>query len=413
MKTKTLNKLLKDYAKIFENLGFKLNPDFKKEYLHIKRMKTNGTKISFIKADKIKGLEENIKGFKVKPNDQEQREKYFTAVKPVRFLDGLLLCHSKPTLYREIADQFNKDFISTLKNKLVLYKGKDIGEQYNKFSDFSGCMGGCNKEYFDVYRDTENLQLATLKDEADTLLIRALLWNDKEQNTYWLDNSYEQRAINGDEEVRQEYQKKLIVQVLKHLQTLNKDFKKDVFSEPIFFKFGCSFAYKLNDEVTEQIEKDFNITIYNKVQRKKQTQRSDKVEIKEEETQRSKETLTLSPKIKDFNVDDYEHFPYSDTFQSIGKTYGKWHRDDNQGDDSFVCCRSTDGEDENHSGTNCECCDDRVTNEDYIRWSEIEGEMLCDECCTYIEERDDCCRGDNAIYNNYSGMYHYSNDLDR
>ena len=33
MKTKTLKKLLKDYIKIFENLGFELNPNFKKEYL--------------------------------------------------------------------------------------------------------------------------------------------------------------------------------------------------------------------------------------------------------------------------------------------------------------------------------------------------------------------------------------------
>ena len=57
MKTKTLNKLIKDYQKIFENLGFQINQDFKKDYLHIKRMKGNGTKISFIKADKIKGLQ--------------------------------------------------------------------------------------------------------------------------------------------------------------------------------------------------------------------------------------------------------------------------------------------------------------------------------------------------------------------
>ena len=119
MKTKTLNKLIKDYAKIFENLGFKLNPDFKKDFLHIKRMKTNGTKISFIKADKIKGLQENIKGFKLKPNDTEQREKYFTAVKPSKFLDSIIVKNNnnslQNSLFSNIAEQFNKDFISNLK----------------------------------------------------------------------------------------------------------------------------------------------------------------------------------------------------------------------------------------------------------------------------------------------------------
>ena len=36
MKTKTLKKLIKDYAKICETLGFTINPNFKKEFLHIK-----------------------------------------------------------------------------------------------------------------------------------------------------------------------------------------------------------------------------------------------------------------------------------------------------------------------------------------------------------------------------------------
>jgi len=412
MKIKTLNKLLKDYAKIFENLGFELNEDFKKDYLHIKRMKANSTKISFIKADKIEGLKENIKGFTIKPNCQEQREKYFQAVKPSKFLDNMLLKHNKPTLFREIAEQFNKDFIYNLKSKLELFSGKDICEQYSINASIVGCMSGMSAYWFNVYRDTEGLQLATLKDEGNTMLIRALLWHDKQNNSYWLDNSYEQSAINGDEEVRQDYQKKLIVQVLEHLKA-----DKWATNCKNNYGFGCSFAYKLKDEVIEEIEKEYNLKIYNKVQRKIQTQTintrngNNKVEVKEEETQDSKNTLTLSPKIKDFDYYNYEAFPYSDTFQSIGRTYGKWHLSDNSGDTNYVSCRSTEGEDENDSGTICECCDERI-QEDEIHYSEIEAEYLCDECCTYIDEREDSCRSDNAVYNNYTGCYIYRFDIE-
>ena len=388
MKRKTLNKLIKDYQLIFANLGFKINQDFKKDYLHIKRMQTNGTKISFIKADKIQGLKKNIKGFRLKPNDTEQREKYFQAVKPSKLIKEVIKWDSKKeNLFNMISEQFNKDYINNLKSKLVLYSGEDIGEQYNKYNDFSGCMGGCPTSYFKVYSDTEGLQLATLKDAADTLLIRALLWHDKDKNTYWLDNSYEQRAINGDEEVRQDYQKKLISEVLHILSTTKKD-----------FKFGCSFFHKLSNEDMNDIEKEFNINIFHKVKRK------------EEEAAEDKDTLILSPKINDFNADDFDSFPYSDTFQSIGRTYGKWQTDDNQGDDNYVCCRSTEGQDENDSGSMCDCCEER-THEDEIHFSEVEQEYLCDECGVWIEERDDIARIGNTTYNNHTGESHYSHDL--
>ena len=388
MKTKTINKLIKDYQLIFSNLGFKINQDFKKDYLHIKRMQTNGTKISFIKADKIQGLKKNIKGFKLKPNDSEQRDKYFSAVKPSKLIKEVIKWDSKKeNLFNMISEQFNKDYINNLKSKLILYNGEDIGEQYHKYMDFSGCMGGSPTSYFKVYADTEGLQLATLKDAADTLLIRALLWHDKDKNTYWLDNSYEQRAINGDEEVRQDYQKKLIREVLHILSTTKKA-----------FKFGCSFFHKLSNEDMKDIEKEFNINIFHKVKRK------------EEEAAEDKDTLILSPKINDFDADDFDSFPYSDTFKSIGRTYGKWQTDDNQGDDNYICCRSTEGQDENDSGLMCDCCEER-THEDEIHFSEVEDEYLCDECSVWIEERDDIARIGNTTYNNHTGESHYSHDL--
>ena len=392
MKTKTLNKLLKDYAKICTTLGFKINPNFEKDFLHIKRMKTNSTKISFIKKDKIEGLEKNVVDFVLNPNCAKQREKYFTAVKPSKFLASMILQdNSKTDLFFNISLQFSKDFINNLKSKLVLFSENEINEQYSKNSSVVGCMSGMHESYFDVYAQTENLQLATLRDEGDTLLIRSLLWYDKETNNYWLDNSYEQSAINGDNEIRKEYQKKLIIQVLNFLQD---EAKKD-------FNFGCAFAYKLPDEDKLEIEKEYNLKIYTDVQTKKQLCCDEK-----EETENSKNRITLQPLILDFNYDDFESYPYSDTFKSIGRygdnSSGKYFCSSNSGDDDFVCLQSQNGEDENNTGTICQCCDDRY-NEDDVSYSDYDDAYYCYDCATYSDYEEDTILNDNLVEHNRTG----------
>ena len=161
---KTLKKLVKNYSLIFANLGFKLNPNFKKDFLHIKRMESNSTKISFIKKDKIEGLEKNVPNFKLKPNDKEQREKYFQAVKPSKFLASMILQdNDKENLFNHISEQFNKDFINNIKSKLKLFSGDEIAKIYNSAS-VVGCMSRSCKSWFKVYAKTEGLQLATLQD---------------------------------------------------------------------------------------------------------------------------------------------------------------------------------------------------------------------------------------------------------
>ena len=412
MKQKTLKKLIKDYRVIFENLGFEINPNFEKDFLHIKRMKGNSTKISYIKKDKIEGLQKNLDDFVLNPNCQEQREKHFTAVKPSKFLNSMILDNeSKQNLFSNLSEQFNKDFINNLKSKLKLYSGNDIAKIYNSAS-VVGCMSKSCKSWFKVYAKTENLQLATLQDD-ETILMRSLLWFDKDKNNYWLDNSYEQSAINGDNEIRKEYQKKLICQVLEHLQT-----KKHI-NINAKFGFGCNFASSLHSTTIENIEKEYNIKIFKDVKRKIITEtintgKADKngnTIYKEEETQRSKECIFLQPLILDFDYYDFENYPYSDTFRSIGRSSGKWFLSENNGNVDFVCLQSQNGEDENNSGSCCDCCEERV-GEDYIHYSEIEDESLCDECSTYIEEREDSCRSENAVYNNYSGNYIYRYDIE-
>tara|TARA_R110000737_G_scaffold116588_1_gene149259 strand:+ start:213 stop:464 length:252 start_codon:yes stop_codon:yes gene_type:complete len=76
----------------------------------------------------------------------------------------------------------------------------------------------------------------------------------------------------------------------------------------------------------------------------------------------------------------------------------------------YLC--NTDGENANGNNTCCEECGDRMHEDDSI-YSEADEETLCEDCCTWCEDRDDHINTNNAIYNNYSGNYHHENDLDR
>ena len=58
-----------------------------------------------------------------------------------------------------------------------------------------------------------------------------------------------------------------------------------------------------------------------------------------------------------------------------------------------------------------DCGGSYVEDEDGIYYSELEDDYVCDDCSCYIEERGESCSRDNATYNNYSGDYHYTNDL--
>jgi hypothetical protein len=233
------------------------------------------------------------------------------------------------------------------------------------------------------------------------LLIRSLLWYDKETNNYWLDNSYEQSTLNGDNELRKEYQKKLLCQVLNHLIKKDQKIKTILRKNNIVtFGFGCKFANSLDAEVVQEIEQKYNIKIF-KIQQ---------LHTAIEETEQSKDKILLKPIIKDFDYFDFEAFPYSDTFQSISRNSGKWYISDNEGDGNFVCCLDTDGQDKNNFGEDCECCQERFAEDEMI-YSEVEGERLCEHCSIYIEERDDYVREDNATYNNYTQQYIYSYDL--
>ena len=341
MKTrKTLKQLIKSYQLILRHLGFELNPHFKETFLHVERMKTNRTKISFIKPEKIKGLEENLEDFKLNPQDQEQREKHFSAVRPSKFLQSMVVNSDKNNnLLTTISEQFSKDFICNIKHTFELFEGEEIKEIYHTAS-VVGCMAKCPKSYFQVYADTENLQLATLRD-GECTLIRSLLWYDKDKNNYFLDNSYEQMTINGENEIRKQYQTRLLDKVLNYISK----------TETGFNKFGCAFLGSLDYKEVEKIKEKYKKELNGKP-------------IESEigiDNGLSDNNLEVNPVIKDFDYDSYCNFPYSDTFASIGKygvdRKGKWFTSTHEGNSDYVCCRSQDGYDHNNDGKLCECCE--------------------------------------------------------
>ena len=100
-------------------------------------------------------------------------------------------------------------------------------------------------------------------------------------------------------------------------------------------------------------------------------------------------------------------WPYLDTFRYMDEN-GYLSYDE---DGATIIFDQTNG-DYNEAGRCCDNCGAHIDREDEI-WSEIDEEYLCSDCAIYIDERGEYCNESNAVYNDYSGSYHYAHDLDR
>ncbi len=159
--------------------------------------------------------------------------------------------------------------------------------------------------------------------------------------------------------------------------------------------------------------------LYNKIKRALKLKRLDCYSITHIKRIHSSEKLNyfnslqypnFSIQIKQDTFFELDNYPYMDTFR-----WGKETRNNisflNDEDNQEYILEDTCGSYTEGGGTLCQCCDERMHEDDSI-YSEVEEETLCEDCATYIEERQDYCRTDNATYNNYSGDYHYNRDLD-
>jgi hypothetical protein len=103
-------------------------------------------------------------------------------------------------------------------------------------------------------------------------------------------------------------------------------------------------------------------------------------------------------------------FPYMDTFRYLKEGKENIYLMHSENEEHEYILDSTCGDYTQTNLNTCECCDERV-NEEESFWSDIDNEQLCSDCAIYIEEREDYAREEYCTYNNFSGLYHYSNDL--
>jgi hypothetical protein len=382
-------KLANDYKKILKTLGFNLA---KQQPKHIKRQEGNPLQISSITEERKHKILENT-GVIISPRNKEHRQKYFAGLKPYKFLLSLIdenLTSDKNILFEGIAKSFVAEFTKSIDLICNIYQAEQIPEIYgivpNQLNDNGkrsyittgvSCMQGKVKRFFDVYKDTQDLQLITLEDKDGNLYGRALLWSDRHNHNpvstitykddtnevekidtkiekkFYLDRIYIADALCGTDKIKAVYQAKVFNFVCEVL---------GVDSVPCYSSKHLANIKSVNVDKGSRVPTDFYPLIRG-------------------------EAL------------DYDFYPYCDTFQGLdGAT---WYED---GDECEVKLTETDGQNANATGCNCEDCGDRV-HEDEIYFAEQDEQYLCENCCTFSEYEDQ------YINNNYIREHRSTGDI--
>ena len=382
-----MKKIINDYKNIIKTLGFEPSKD-QQISLHYQRQATNQMQISYITQKKIDQILEHT-GVVISPTKKDHRQKYFTATKPAKFFDTLVhSSKSEQYLVEALRTKFVQQFQSSVKLEVKLYEADTIPTFYNMqkdqvndngkmsfISNRMSCMQGRPKAYFEVYAQTRGQRIAILEDSDGNMYGRALLWEETRQQSaqdregenydytttrHYLDRIYIADSLSGSDEVRAKYQHQMWDEVCTQL------------NKTIHCYSSAHFGSLITQSgVGTQPPEEFN-------------------------PQLSGSHSAL----------DFEQYPYSDTFQGLdGRTWSM------ETDGEVYLC-NTDGENANGDNSVCEQCGDRMHEEDSF-YSEADEETLCEDCCTWCEDRDDHINSENAVYNNYSGNYHHENDLDR
>ena len=416
MKTKKIN-IIKDsinYLKIF----VPLKKDFN-DYLYIGQSISNPLKVSYIKKDKIKGLKENANIIISKIPTKTERQKYFTQTTINKLLKILFDCgtnnkyldkcdligndidkHLKINIKTEFFIEknlpaFYSQTIQDVKPPLTIFpskfgdkcKAEDKEITFKKWDKYSfSPNGSCmNEKDFNIFKlydvvneeEEQKVFIVGLK-QGQHVIARALLWiknAKKDRKRYFLDRIYinDNLQSSGFEEM----QTKLFLAV-------KRTYKLNVLS--------CYNKTHITNFLKEKY------TIINTL-------------INEDKIKKSSlKCLGIPNGHPSFslNVEDSHkliYYPYMDSFRYLrGDTLTRKDEDADKILES-TCGSYTEAEPEN------ECCDCGLQCDDEVYYSELEDEYICSDCSVYIEERGESCLSDNAIYNSYSDVYHYSGDI--
>ena len=354
-------------------------------YKHIGRAVSNPLNVSYISQGKINGIKENTGVTIGNIPTKEQRQKYFTQTSINKLLKKLFLTYtSEESKKLETISQEVDDFLkSSLDYEFKIFD--DVPEFYAKEKEnYNGsCMAGKPKEFFEIYDLINESKKVKVKMAAlvcgDEILARALIWCEttttiieekKTKKIYYLDRIYINNKLQNV--CYSDMQYKLFKAVKRaykteYLPCYNKShiesyiLNKYQHTDTEKFKFMC-------DRVTPPFIVSLDIN-----------------EVR--------------------NLDSH---PYLDTFRYLDND-GYLSNDEN---DASIIFDLTDGYYTEADGKCCDECGDRVP-EDERYYSEITDETLCGECAIYIDERNEYCNINSAIYNSYTGSYHYDGDLDR
>jgi len=387
MKTQKQNIILDsiNYLKIFLPLHKEFNT-----YKHIGQAISDPLKVSYISQGKINGIAENT-GVKIGniPTD-EQRNKYFTATSIEKLLKKLFVVNTSDES-KKMYDVVN-NIDDYLKQNLDynFFSDDDVSGFYsNEPENYNGsCMAGKPESYFELYdyindHHTNNVTVKIVGFKTqDLVLARGLLWCKTYNKNTICENTGE---------------------ILKTVTT------KQYFLDRIYIhnKLQNSSFAKLQFELYQTIRKYYKadeLRAFNK------TQIESYILNKYDNTEKFIFKCKLSYPSFAVNIEGYEDtlskYPYMDTFKFI---------DDSEilsidDSDTVKILDQTNGEYTNSNSCCCDECGDYFDEED-MRYSDLDNENLCEDCREYIDERDEYVNANNAVYNNYSGSFHYADDI--
>ena len=390
MKLNTQNIIIDsiNYLKIFVKESDKFN-----EFLHIGQATNDPLKVSYIKKEKIKSLKDFAKIEMGKYPSREFRNKYFVSTTIEKLFKELftIVTNRESNMLYEVINRIDIHLKNNIKNELFIepdvsgFYSEEL-KKYNYYKNGS-CMSGKPRRFFKLYdliNEDENLSVKIVGLKSDNLVIaRALLFSKtiykhkicedsgKIINTTFIKSYYLDRIYVADflqNSSYEELQTKLFLQIKR--------------------------AYKLN-----------NLNCYNKSQIESHLIKKHDVEKLNIYIKKYKPSFFLD--VCPTDVEDLEFYPYADTFKYVADK-GLTCMDDQTGHILTLDC--TDGEATEAEPKN-ECCECGEIDDDQVFYSEIEDDYICGDCSTYIEERNEYCLTDNALYNNHTGNYHWASDI--
>ena len=383
MKTKNTTLKAIEYLSIYADKSKDFN-----SFKYIQRSKSNPLQVSYIKQEKIDSLLEYT-GLKIK-GTAEQRKKYFVNTSITKLLSAMFVGENSNSRIEQIGTDIDRQFRKDFTSNAGFFITDDVAGFYSRenkefiYNNNGSCMEGKPSNYFEIYKNFKNVktQIVGLK-VGNSVVARAMLWTKKtekfvvcsdtpncservEQTQYFLDRIYIGNAFKNSNE--EEIQLKLhsLVKRMLRIKTLD-----------------CYSAYHINRHIEDKTSK----------------------------AKRVGDTApTFSIQIDSDTFHHLESYPYGDTFRYCKELSNNIKISDDEDGADYIL-ENTDGEYTEGSGTMCDCCEDMISEDDYIRYSEVEDEMLCDDCGVYLEDREDVCREDNTIYDSYREIYCYEGDF--